>query len=238
MVDTFSDAEGGDGHGRNNNLNTVQVKIVSLGRSWLTDIKTLGDKAFETSCATGLKLSFRQVLKSPEIPVVWFDVRADSDSLFGHHGVHLKGVIDLQIMEMITRSGSRRRRNGLDSYNRSLPGDKLPPALFVAWNEIGAAGKNVCSEPEKYAAFDCRPLPLELEQYAINDVEFMPLLFCYYSEERELCKSEGLMKMVLELSERAVTETIQPDYAGNSYSHRRGIPELIDMWETYNFDYY
>ncbi len=97
----------------------------------------------------------------------------------------------------------------------------------------------MCSEPERYGVFDHRPLPLELEEYAINDLELMPLLFCFYSEERGLCNDTGLMKMVMELSERIVTETIQPDYAGNSYSHRQGIPEIIDLEENYDFsDYY
>jgi hypothetical protein len=64
----------------------------------------------------------------------------------------------------------------------------------------------------------------------------MPILFCFYSKERGLCKDEGLMKIVIELSERMLTESIQVDYVGNSYSHRLAIPKPMELWESYDFD--
>jgi hypothetical protein len=64
IADIFADAEGGNGHGRNFNLNTVQIKMVSLRRSWLIDIKTLGDEAFDTPCTTCHQHTFRQILEN------------------------------------------------------------------------------------------------------------------------------------------------------------------------------
>ncbi len=42
---------------------------------------------------------------------------------------------------------------------------------------------------------------LELEEHAINDVEIMPLIFCFHSEERGWCKNEALLKSARELLE-------------------------------------
>jgi hypothetical protein len=40
----------------------------------------------------------RQIFEDDKIPVVFFDVRAHSNAIHGHFG----GVINLQVMEMVT----------------------------------------------------------------------------------------------------------------------------------------
>jgi exonuclease 3'-5' domain-containing protein 1 len=68
---------------------------------YLIDVHTLGARAFNT---TGTKLkTLKDILQDEKIPKVFFDVRNDSDALFAHLGIALKGVEDVQLMENATR---------------------------------------------------------------------------------------------------------------------------------------
>ncbi|KAE8449433.1 hypothetical protein EG329_008041 [Mollisiaceae sp. DMI_Dod_QoI] len=161
-VDIFIDAEGGNGHGRDSNLNFVQVKLAASGKAWLLDVKKLDRKIFDTPSLTGKRRTFRQILEDDNIPTVLFDTRVDSDSFYGHFKVHLKGVIDLQVMESATRLSSRERLHSLDRCIESLPQSILPLPALRAWNKTRRTGKLCCSGPDGYGAFDIRPIPKEL----------------------------------------------------------------------------
>lgn len=174
-VEIFLDAEGGDGHGRNSNMNFVEVNFASTDQSCLLDVKKLGSKIFDMPSLTSKGRTFGQILADEKTPIVWFDVRADSDSIFGHFKVHVEAVIDLQLMEAATRTSSRQRLQTLDRCIENFPESTLPYPGFRAWNNIGCASKVACSGPDKYGAFDIRPIPKELEEYSVNDVSLMPL---------------------------------------------------------------
>lgn len=49
-------------------------------------------------------MSLQSILESPKTPKVFFDVRTDSDALFAQFGIKLAGIIDLQLMELASRS--------------------------------------------------------------------------------------------------------------------------------------
>lgn len=70
--------------------------------TYLIDVHTLGFLAFSTPSAAGVSL--KSVLECPKTPKVFFDVRTDSDALYAQFGIRLAGIIDLQLMEVASRS--------------------------------------------------------------------------------------------------------------------------------------
>lgn len=70
--------------------------------TYLIDIHLLGFSAFSTPSAEGVSL--KSILESPKIPKVFFDIRTDSDALYAQFGIKLAGIIDLQLMEVASRS--------------------------------------------------------------------------------------------------------------------------------------
>jgi hypothetical protein len=63
--------------------------------------------------------------------------------------------------------------------------------------------------PDGYGAFNQRPLPRVLEKYAINDVENMPELFVYLSQEWGLCNDREKMQLTLDVSKEMVEVDIR-----------------------------
>jgi exonuclease 3'-5' domain-containing protein 1 len=240
-IDLFADAEGSSQHSRHHKLNAIPLKMVSENQRWLLDPVTLGDKVFHTRSPTGRKRTLKEIFEDESVLMVWFDVRSDADSTYGNYKVRLGGVIDLQIMEMATRSSRPFYRHGLDRCISSLPAKKLLPGIEEQWAERKYAGKRMCSGPERYGIFDKRPFSRELEEYAINDVELMPELFEYYANDKGLCKNQELMRLVMKLSKEAVDNSIAPDYPGNTSSSKFGPEELkyherFGSYDPYDYD--
>lgn len=75
---------------------------------YLIDVHSLGSQAFNTA---GIKRkTLKNILQDETISKVFFDVRNDSDALFSHFGVALKGVEDIQLMESATRKTTSSRK--------------------------------------------------------------------------------------------------------------------------------
>jgi exonuclease 3'-5' domain-containing protein 1 len=76
---------------------------------YVLDITTLEVSTFNTVvperekrelvCIPGPITTFKEVLESPDTPKIFFDVRNDADALFAHFGIHLRGTLDLQLLE-------------------------------------------------------------------------------------------------------------------------------------------
>lgn len=78
---------------------------------YLIDVHLLGSQAFEFGIEPGISLT--SILESSSIFKVFFDVRNDSDALHTHFGVHVAGIIDLQVLEYATRRPRGGFVNGL-----------------------------------------------------------------------------------------------------------------------------
>ncbi|KAJ5267864.1 exonuclease [Penicillium angulare] len=156
------------------------VFVSSTQKTYLVDIYTLKDKAFSHPTSEGSTL--RSILESPSIPKVFFDVRNDSDALFSHYGINLAGVQDLQLMELATRTFSRRLVNGL---GKCIEHD-APMTLGerAKWKACKDAGRKLFA-PEcggSYEVFIARPLSAKIIQYCAQDVQFLPKLWRKYNQ--------------------------------------------------------
>lgn len=116
------------------------------------------------------------ILESPHIPKVFFDVRNDSDALFHHFNVKLAGVINLQLMELATRYYSRKYVSGLA---KCIDRDALLTTdEMQTWKASKEKGLKLFAAERggSYEVFNVRPLPDDIKEYCVQDVQFLPEL--------------------------------------------------------------
>ncbi|OKL55250.1 hypothetical protein UA08_09468 [Talaromyces atroroseus] len=164
---------------RNGTISILQIYIMPCDTTYLIDVYVLKKDAF--TYRTPLGRNLKEIFETPSIPKVFFDVRNDSDALYSHFGIRLAGVQDLQLMELATRSFSKRRVNGLA---RCIEHDaSMTTAEIREWSVAKEKGKNLFA-PERggsYEVFNVRPLTTEIVQYCIQDVRFLPTLWRNYN---------------------------------------------------------
>lgn len=237
--DLMLDAEGGNGHGRHNNLNFIQVMSVSADKTWIIDTRVLGQKVMDTPSSTTGR-TFGQILEDKSIAKVLWDTRQDSDAIYAHFGIHMRGIHDLQVMEAAVRPGSRAKALGLADAIEQLPKEYLSPLTIQVWKEIKEDGRLFCKANGGYRAFDIRPAAPVLEDYAANDCSVLPILYrCYMNsgcKDKKLRDEPELMDLVLRASARRVDASLDPDYRGNSESSYLGPPEMRALWTEYDWE--
>ena len=179
---------------RNGTIAIMQVLVPPSQTVYLVDIFLLGDKAFSVGNSNGTTL--QSILESPEIPKVFFDVRNDSDALFSHYHVHLRCVVDIQVLEYATRSPRGRFTNGL---SRCVSNEsRLLPLFSLEWTRRKEGGLRLFA-PErggKYEIFLQRPLPKGIIDYCEQDVIMMPGLLSIYARRLEPHISAQLQAIV------------------------------------------
>ncbi|KAJ5549032.1 hypothetical protein N7513_006266 [Penicillium frequentans] len=167
---------------RHGSISILQIYVLPFEETYLVDIHTLQEKAFlQTASDKGQTLL--DILESPQVPKVFFDVRNDSDALFSHFNVQLAGVIDLQLMELATRYFSRRYVSGLAKcIERDAP---LTACESRRWKASKEKGLKLFA-PElggNYGVFNSRPLADEIKEYCVQDVQFLSKLWVQYHQK-------------------------------------------------------
>lgn len=195
--------------GRCGSISFLQIHMLPCDKTYLIDICTLEEKAF-THASSSNNRTLRQILESPTIPKVFFDVRNDSDALFSHYRVNLAGVQDLQLMEVATRNYSKRLLCGL---KKAIEKDaSLGFAERQAWMTTKEKGLKLFA-PERggsYEIFNARPIQKEIIQYFVEDVRLLPKLWRYY--DRNLTAS--WRGKVEEESTKRIEQAKSPHYSG------------------------
>ena len=164
---------------RNGSIAIMQVLVPPKKEVYLVDVHQLQALAFESPSKGGLTL--KSILESEQIPKVFFDVRNDSDALYAHFQIKLKGIVDLQLLEFATRSFHSKFVNGLSkciSHNIALSGPESRK-----WYEVKEAGRQLFA-PERggrYEVFLERPLAPAIVEYCMQDVIWMPKLLLSYA---------------------------------------------------------
>jgi exonuclease 3'-5' domain-containing protein 1 len=165
-------------------LGTLSLVTVLVGpgeKVYLIDVTTLGRDAFDVAGSDGRSL--RSILESSEIIKVFFDIRNDSDALYSLYGVHVRGIWDLQLMELASRNFQKRCVNGLA---KCIERDsRIGYEEKAKWRRVKEKGRDLFdpSRGGSYAVFDQRPLSSEMEDYCTQDVAFMPHLCEIYHEK-------------------------------------------------------
>eukprot|EP00929_Paragymnodinium_shiwhaense_P112242 TRINITY_DN80508_c0_g1_i1.p1 TRINITY_DN80508_c0_g1~~TRINITY_DN80508_c0_g1_i1.p1 ORF type:complete len:394 (+),score=22.97 TRINITY_DN80508_c0_g1_i1:68-1249(+) len=171
------DCEGKD-LGRDGVLSLVQA--ASPGAAYIFDVHATGGAAFDWG--------LRSLLEDPSLMKLMFDCRNDADALQHLHNVHLRGVRDLQLLEVMTRDDTvaqQRTRLHACLYRRSVEGQpqlyekvhKLS-GLSECLDEFGIKPKDTSTSKAVKDEFRgnpefwlTRPLPDRALEYAEQDVE-------------------------------------------------------------------
>ncbi|KAJ5379259.1 exonuclease [Penicillium cosmopolitanum] len=197
---------------RHGNISILEVYVLPAGKTYLLDIYTLQEKAFST--LDSRETTLKRILESNEIKKVFFDVRNDSDALFAHYGIHLAGIHDLQSMELVTRSYSKKFVTGL---GKGIETDApITPTERLDWTRAKERGRELFA-PEcggKYEVFNNRPLSQDILQYCCQDVEFLPTLWKTYDDKMTSKKRECVVKESI----RRVNLSHMPNYDGKGRS--------------------
>jgi len=187
-------------------ISLIQILVPSSEQAFILDVHTLGKTAFDTLGSEGKSL--KDALESDSIKKYLFDVRNDSDALFALFGVRLAGAVDIQLLELASRTGDKHVVCGLAKcieQERALP--------LRALEQWQSTKKEVVKmfDPKlggSYEVFNARPLPQVLIEYCVGDVEFLPLLSTIYQSRLD---SPWLERVRIE-TEKRLEESRSPSY--------------------------
>lgn len=173
----YVDLEGND-LSRNGTLSLITILVEPRHTVHLIDVKTLGAAAFTTQDSSGKTI--QQILESETVIKVFFDIRNDSDALFSLFGVRVAGIEDVQLMEVASRTSSKRLLNGLAKcIERDAP---ISYTDKQGWRAVKDEGHRLFDPARggSFAVFDERPLTPAMQKYCVQDVLHMPALRSAY----------------------------------------------------------
>jgi exonuclease 3'-5' domain-containing protein 1 len=173
----FIDLEGNN-LSRHGTLSLITILVEPRHKVHLVAVHTLGKAAF-TNPDTNNTASLQQILESETTTKVFFDIRHDSDALFGLYGIRVSGIEDLQLMELASRNAfeSKRYVSGLAKCIRNY--SQLSWAEKQQFKAVKDKGVRLFDPARggSYAVFDQRPLSAEVAKYCAQDVLHMPGLY-------------------------------------------------------------
>ncbi|EWC48045.1 hypothetical protein DRE_02624 [Drechslerella stenobrocha 248] len=170
---------------RYGSISIITIYVYPLDFTFLIDVHNLGDAAFTTPGTENPGVTLKSILEDPAVPVVLFDVRNDNDALANTFKVRLAGVIDIQLMEVACRWGSKRYLNGLSRVLRTY--QVIEPREMARWAAVKEEGVRLFA-PESggsYDVFNQRPLSETLAKYCVQDVRFLKRLWDLFAPNLE-----------------------------------------------------
>ncbi|KAK4544147.1 hypothetical protein LTR36_004645 [Oleoguttula mirabilis] len=211
--------------GRYGSISIISLYVLardagSPGTVYLVDVHRLGQTAFLTP--NSRLTSLKTILESRAIPKVIFDVRNDSDALFAHYRISVAGIVDLQLMELASRRGSRDFVAGLA---KCIGNDVAVSAAAKAeWQRTKDTGSRLF-DPNKggrYEVFNERPLRLQIQRYCAQDVVLLPALHGVYEAKLHVAGQEFWQGMVEDATVARVKSSQSAGYDPHSREKARG----------------
>lgn len=171
---------------RHGSISIIQIFLLPTNHVYLIDIFVLEQAAFDTASQSGATL--RSILESALIPKVFFDVRNDADALYAHFNIKLRGVHDIQLLEVATRKVAPRSppKDILFGLQRCIANDaQLSAKAQQCWEATKEGGKALFAPASgaSYEVFNIRPLPDNIINYCAGDVVHLPRLWKVYSQK-------------------------------------------------------
>ncbi|CAF9935064.1 hypothetical protein IMSHALPRED_010085 [Imshaugia aleurites] len=193
-------------------------------RTYIIDICALGDLAF-TNVSTDGRYTLKSILENATVPKVFFDVRMDSDALYGQYSIALAGVIDLQLMEVASRTRAGRADGRVKGLKWCLAVDvDMKEEEWSRVQRVKARGKKLFAPEEGggYEVFQTRPLAQEMIDYCVVDVVYMPDLYIKYNmrlkDTVSLTAEDGWAGKIIQMSKARVALAKGPEFRGSPRS--------------------
>ena len=215
--------------GRLGSVSLLLLHVAPSAMTYIIDVYTLGECAFLAQNNAGI--SFKAILESDEIPKVFFDIRNDSDALFSHYKIGVRGIVDIQLLELATRSSSIEFLAGLA---KCICGDlNLSSDAQEAWKLAKESGRLLYDPREggRYEVFNDRPISPEILLYCKQDVELLPLLWATYSSELLEPHNAFWRSLIREATKRRIELSQHPSYDGQAES------KVCGPWDRYNIEF-
>ena len=220
--------------GRHGSISIISLYVAPIKKIYLIDIHDLGKIAFTTTNSSAISL--KTILESPTIPKVVFDIRNDSDALYSLFQISVDGILDLQLMELATRKGSKDFVSGLAKCIEKE--NHISAAAKVDWQRRKESASRLY-EPRKggrYEVFEERPMKPEIVKYCAWTVALLPGLYKVYNGK--LCGPEEAFwqAQVREATRDRINLSQSPGYDGEAESKVRGpwnkqdIERAIEAW--------
>ncbi|PPJ54328.1 hypothetical protein CBER1_06115 [Cercospora berteroae] len=95
--------------GRDGDISILQIYLPPLKTCYLLDLFTLKSSAFSTPGRVNPKTTLTSLLEAPDVKKLLFDCRTDEEALSHLYGIHVRGVVDVQLMYSATRIETRQR---------------------------------------------------------------------------------------------------------------------------------
>ncbi|KAK8121517.1 hypothetical protein PG999_005637 [Apiospora kogelbergensis] len=170
--------------GRQGSISIITIHVSPISKTYLIDVATLGRTAFTTQGSR--EYTLRNILESPDVPKVFFDIRNDSDALFSLFDIAVAGVRDLQLLELAVKSQIQSPKPLVSSLQHCIEADLLwTKEAKTDWLKIKEEGKKLF-DPKKggrYEVFAERPLQKAVVRYCAQDVACLPELWSLYMKK-------------------------------------------------------
>ncbi|KFY22597.1 hypothetical protein V493_06489 [Pseudogymnoascus sp. VKM F-4281 (FW-2241)] len=201
--------------GRNGSISILSLHIAPTRETYLIDIHSLQKTAFSTTTASGNSL--KNILESPTIPKVIFDIRNDSDALFNLFQISVDGIKDLYLMERAARNGSWETPSLTECVEKDRS-RQISNKERTEWQKAKEDGRRVIAS-EKSGPFEVlneRPMKPEIIKYCQMDVLLFRSLYDIYSAAMRRKSHLHRWDSVLEETNDRIKESQNPLYDTHS----------------------
>jgi hypothetical protein len=141
-------------------ISLLQILVHAAMKVYIVDFKKLGGLVFATSISTDQgEMSLRSIFESPSILKLMWDCRGDSAMFDRFHSVTLRCVLDVQLMDLVTRRDykggkSRSKKNILRDHKTVKAMDQafhsrcteIPLEVRQEWHNIKEFGRLAMKE--------------------------------------------------------------------------------------------
>ncbi|KAF2674104.1 hypothetical protein BT63DRAFT_473879 [Microthyrium microscopicum] len=168
--------------GRNGTIEYVtiltdwQISMRFMRTVRIIDIQALGNAAFTTPASDGTTL--RNILENPRPVKCFWDVRDKAAALWGLYGIRLAHVVDLQLLEVVSRRAGEDRK-----FLRTMEScvvDGTEDEARQSWRQAIFDSVNTARESEPGERFTRRPTDGWMMDYCTATVQYLPNLHTQY----------------------------------------------------------
>ncbi|KAK4197608.1 hypothetical protein QBC40DRAFT_285272 [Triangularia verruculosa] len=212
--------------GRDGTLELITVLVYPQRKISIIDVHALGNTAFTTAARSTIFKTLKIILETPVIPKYLWDVRNDADALKALYNVSISGVIDIQLLENVTRPGNKLHVKSLENAIRQDA--KLADGEIAAWKRTKTGIRNQMNRRDR-KLFSERPLTGRILQYCVGDVQYLPDLRKTYMKRPAY--TDVWVRKLEEESSKRVMEAWSPEY------NRRKESMKLGPWGAYPKQY-
>lgn len=202
-----------EGHnfGQRGGVSVLTILVRPLNMVALIHVQQLGEAAFATSSQNGL--SVETILESATIRKAAFDVRNVCNALYKLQQIAVSGMDDVQLMELVTRKGSKSWLAGLSG----CVGEELDRDMEARWTRCKAIAKD-----DTHAYSKERSIAPSEQQYYAQDVIVLAELYDIYRRRLQPPSQAFWRSQVTTVTEDRIRQSRDEKYNSQAHSIARG----------------